>query len=69
MYFNALLAKTLLAFNAEWGVGSGEWGVRSRDAINRVCTGVRSYYFPNAEWPVWPIPNAALHPIFKFRSK
>ncbi|MHC5817166.1 MAG: hypothetical protein ACYT04_14945 [Nostoc sp.] len=44
MYFNAFLAKTLLAF-------SGELRVR-RDAINRVCTGVRSYYFPHAQCPI-----------------
>ncbi|MEH1927844.1 hypothetical protein [Nostoc sp.] len=45
MYFNAFLAKTLLAF-------SGELGIR-RDAINRVCTGVRSLLFPPC-----PMPNA-----------
>ncbi|MDF5736359.1 MULTISPECIES: hypothetical protein [unclassified Nostoc] len=41
-------------------MGSGEWGVWSRDAINRVSTGVKSYYFPtmphaNAQCPM---PNA-----------
>ncbi|MEH2387694.1 MAG: hypothetical protein V7K14_18335 [Nostoc sp.] len=48
MYFNAFLAKTLLAF-------SGELGIR-RDAINRVCTGVRSLLFPPCPMPNAPCP-------------
>ncbi|MHC5671960.1 hypothetical protein [Nostoc sp.] len=56
MYFNAFLAKTLLAFSGELRVRRDAInrvciGVR-RDAINRVCTGVRSYYFPHAQCPI-----------------